>query len=101
MGDTAHSVYWNHNAAYHDWICRIAMEHGGAVLDVGCGEGLLAYRLAAVSAQVTGIDSDLAAVARARRRVHGLDNVAIQQTGFLEFDSEPESYDLVTFVASI
>src|SRR5438067_2124933 len=95
------AVYWNHNAAYHAWICRIAMEHGGAVLDVGCGEGLLAYRLAQVSAQVTGIDSDLAAVARARRRVHGLHNVTIQRTRFLEFDSEPESYDLVTFVASI
>src|SRR5947209_2633103 len=101
MGDTAHAVYWNHNAAYHDWICRIAMEHRGAVLDVGCGEGLLAYRLAPVSAQVTGIDPDGSAVVRAKRRVRGLHHVTIQETGFLEFDSEPDRYDLVTFVASI
>src|SRR5215831_20139529 len=48
--------YWNHHAAYHCWLLGIAADHRGDVLDVGCGEGLLALRLAPVSRSVTGID---------------------------------------------
>lgn len=49
--------YWNYNAAYHPWLVGIAAEHRGGVLDVGCGDGLLAQRLAAVSRSVTGIET--------------------------------------------
>jgi 2-polyprenyl-3-methyl-5-hydroxy-6-metoxy-1,4-benzoquinol methylase len=48
-----HREYWNHNAAYHRWLLAIAAEHCGDVLDVGCGDGLLAQRLAPVSRSVT------------------------------------------------
>ena len=40
-------AYWNRNAAYHPWLLAIAAEHRGDVLDVGCGDGLLAQRLKA------------------------------------------------------
>jgi 2-polyprenyl-3-methyl-5-hydroxy-6-metoxy-1,4-benzoquinol methylase len=56
--------YWNHNTAYHPWLVGIAAEHRGDVLDVGCGDGLLAQRLAPVSRSVTGIDPDPAAIGR-------------------------------------
>jgi 2-polyprenyl-3-methyl-5-hydroxy-6-metoxy-1,4-benzoquinol methylase len=46
--------YWNHNTAYHRWLINIAARHRGRVLDVGCCEGLLVQRLAAVSASVIG-----------------------------------------------
>jgi predicted RNA methylase len=36
------SDYWTHNTAYHPWLVGIAAEHRGDVLDVGCGDGLLA-----------------------------------------------------------
>ena len=42
-------AYWNHNSAYHDEIVAAATRQHGRVLDVGCGEGLLAERLAPVS----------------------------------------------------
>ena len=45
--------YWNHNTAYHSWLIDIAAQHRGDVLDVGCGDGLLAQRLAPVSRSVT------------------------------------------------
>jgi 2-polyprenyl-3-methyl-5-hydroxy-6-metoxy-1,4-benzoquinol methylase len=51
--------YWNHNAACHPWLVTVAAEHRGDVLDIGCGDGLLAQRIAAVSRSVTGIDPDL------------------------------------------
>jgi 2-polyprenyl-3-methyl-5-hydroxy-6-metoxy-1,4-benzoquinol methylase len=37
--------YWNHNTAYHPWLVFIAAEHHGDVLDIGCGDGLLAKRM--------------------------------------------------------
>ncbi|CED90975.1 hypothetical protein [Actinomyces succiniciruminis] len=47
--DTAHSNrYWNHNAAFHNELVADAARRGGRALDVGCGEGLLMERLAAV-----------------------------------------------------
>ncbi len=61
--------YWNHNTAYHPWLVSIAAEHRGDVLDVGCGDGLLAQRLAPVSRSVTGIDPDPAAIRRAADRL--------------------------------
>ena len=48
--------YWNHNSAYHPWLIPIAAQHCGDVLDVGCGEGLLAQRLAPVLRSVTAAD---------------------------------------------
>ena len=39
-----------------DWICSQAEVAGRAVLDIGCGGGILAEALAARGARVTGID---------------------------------------------
>ncbi len=77
------------------------MEHRGTVLDVGCGEGLLIQRLSSISASVTGIDPDNAAVARARSRISGLPNVTVEEAGFFEYGAKERSYDLETFVASL
>ncbi len=44
---------------------------GQAVLDVACGEGSLASKLAAAGARVTGFDAAPALVERARRKVRG------------------------------
>jgi len=95
------AAYWNHNAAYHGWIVRVASQHHGSVLDVGCGEGLLIERLASVSASVTGIDPDHGAIERARLRTSGLPNVKLEVAGFLEFRAQEASFDVVTFVASL
>ncbi|WP_341769406.1 class I SAM-dependent methyltransferase [Actinomyces bowdenii] len=61
--------YWNHNTAFHDEIVRDAARRGGRVLDVGCGDGLLLARLAPVTGERVGIDTDDAALARARARL--------------------------------
>jgi 2-polyprenyl-3-methyl-5-hydroxy-6-metoxy-1,4-benzoquinol methylase len=93
--------YWNHNTAYHPWVRAIAARHGGDVLDVGCGDGLLAARLAPVSHSVTGIDPDAAAVERARRRLADNPGVTVEHVDFLEFDPGDRRFDLITFVASL
>jgi 2-polyprenyl-3-methyl-5-hydroxy-6-metoxy-1,4-benzoquinol methylase len=93
--------YWNHNSAYHLWIVRLAAQHRGHALDVGCGEGLLVQRLATVSRWVTGIDPDSGAIARARRRTTGLTNVTMEEIDFIDFEANAGSFDVVTFVASL
>jgi 2-polyprenyl-3-methyl-5-hydroxy-6-metoxy-1,4-benzoquinol methylase len=93
--------YWNHNAAYHPWLVAIAARHGGDVLDVGCGDGLLAQRLAAVSRSVTGIDPDAAAIGRAADRLASHRHVTVSQADFEEYQPGAHRFDLITFVASL
>ncbi len=95
------SEYWNHNTAYHRWLTAIAAQHRGDVLDVGCGDGLLAQRLAPVSRSVVGIDSDPAAVGRARARLAGRPGVAVAEHAFEAYDPGDARFDLITFVATI
>jgi SAM-dependent methyltransferase len=101
MRTAAVGDYWNHNTAYHPWLVGIADKHRGDVLDVGCGDGLLAQRLAPVSRSVTGIEPDPATADRAVERITDLDDVHIARTSFEEFDPGTRRFDLVTFVASL
>ena len=102
MDDYAkHDDYWNHNTAYHPWLVDIASRHRGDVLDVGCGEGLLAARLAAVSRSVVGIDADPASVRRASQRLLAFGNASAELRRFEDIEQADSSFDLVTFVASL
>lgn len=106
MGQTLEDLqnvadYWNHNTAYHPWLVDIAARHHGDVLDVGCGEGLLVQRLAAVSHRVVGIDPDAGTVERARRRLQSIDNASVDRCDFQSFTAPGQSFDVITFLASI
>lgn len=93
--------YWNHNTAYHPWLLDIAARRRGDVLDVGCGDGLLAQRLAPLSRSVTAIDPDASTVQRANERVGSLHGVQIRESDFDAFDPGSQRFDLITFVASL
>jgi 2-polyprenyl-3-methyl-5-hydroxy-6-metoxy-1,4-benzoquinol methylase len=93
--------YWNHNTAYHPWLVGIACEHRGDVLDVGCGDGLLAQRLAPVSRSVTGIDPDPAAIGRAADRLASVRHVTVSRGDFRDYQPGAHRFDLITFVASL
>jgi SAM-dependent methyltransferase len=73
----ARAPYWNHNVHYQPVILGAVPPRCSAALDVGCGDGLLACRLAERCTEVTGIDQDerMIALARARadaqRQAHG------------------------------
>ena len=47
MGEAPAGEYWNHNVHYLPVILAAVPPGCGAALDVGCGDGLLARRLAA------------------------------------------------------
>lgn len=93
-------TYWNHNTVFHGELVADAARRGGRALDVGCGEGLLAARLARVCDEVLGIDTDAAALGAARLRLEGIGTARVQQTDVLGPDAEALGvFDTVTCVA--
>jgi SAM-dependent methyltransferase len=100
-GHEVRDDYWNHNTAYHSWLLDIASQRCGDVLDVGCGDGLLAQRLAPLSRTVTAIDPDPAAIGRAQRRVGLLPGIQVTEAALDTFSPGSRRFDLITFVASL
>ncbi|WP_067836751.1 class I SAM-dependent methyltransferase [Nocardia lijiangensis] len=86
--------YWNHNTHYHPWLLATAPSSARTALDVGCGDGLLAGKLAAHCREVVGIDADAAALAQAS----GADGVRFEHADFRDF---PGTFDYVTAVATL
>lgn len=65
--------YWNSNVAHHPLVLDAVPAGCRSALDVGCGDGLLAMKLAERAPRVVGIDLDAGMVEQARRRVGGED----------------------------
>lgn len=93
-------IYWNHNTAYHKWIISQVKEQD-KVLDVGCGEGLLVYRLAQKCKEVMGIDTHIPSIEKSKKRIEGLENASVIPVEFEDFDGEQNYFDAIVFVASI
>ena len=92
---------WNHNEHFHGWILRNLPARRQAAVDIGCGTGVLAAKLAPLFAHVTGIDADAGMATAAKARLAQEPRVTIRRCGFAEFvaaagDSEA---DLITMVA--
>jgi 2-polyprenyl-3-methyl-5-hydroxy-6-metoxy-1,4-benzoquinol methylase len=58
---------WNHNIHYYPLILAAVPAGCQRVLDVGCGEGMLARELADLVPSVSGIDADANSIDLARR----------------------------------
>lgn len=81
---------------------RIDPVRGLRVLDVGCGDGVLATRLAQDGAQVTGLDAsaDMIAAARSRAKAAGVDVDLVEgDAGNLPFPGG--HFDRVVSVATL
>jgi ubiquinone/menaquinone biosynthesis C-methylase UbiE len=90
--------YWNHNVHYQPVILNAVPDGCGAALEVGCGDGLLARRLADKAAEVTAIDRDAEMITRARQRTAAVEDtsgtrVRFVQADFLAYPVEAASYD--------
>ncbi len=77
---------------------RFVLEHcpRGTALDVGCGTGALAARLAAAGYEMTGVDPSEGMLEVLRRRTHGVR--AVQGSG-TALPFEGDSFDVVMCVA--
>jgi ubiquinone/menaquinone biosynthesis C-methylase UbiE len=89
----ARSGYWNHNVHYQPVILSAVPPGCRTALDVGCGDGLLAGRLAARCAKVTAIDRDPPMIARARAQHPS--GITFIEADFLAYPLETASFDFV------
>jgi 2-polyprenyl-3-methyl-5-hydroxy-6-metoxy-1,4-benzoquinol methylase len=92
---------WNHNEHFHGWIMRNLPARRRVAVDIGCGTGVLAGKLAPHFVRVTGIEAMRAWQPPASARLAHDRGVAIRRCGFEEFaaaagDGEA---DLITMVA--
>ncbi|MEU9447880.1 methyltransferase domain-containing protein [Streptomyces sp. NPDC048277] len=93
-------TYWNHNVHYHPLVLDAVPDGCRAALDVGCGDGLLATRLAARAESVTGVDRSAEMIRLAGKRDAG--NVTFLEADYLDAAHLDEgSYDFVSAVAVI
>jgi 2-polyprenyl-3-methyl-5-hydroxy-6-metoxy-1,4-benzoquinol methylase len=91
---------WNHNIEYHRVIHAALDPNLASVLDVGCGDGLLAAELARRGASVTAIDRDAASIERARDSASDA-GVEFVVGDFLADPFAPASFDAVVSVAAV
>jgi 2-polyprenyl-6-hydroxyphenyl methylase / 3-demethylubiquinone-9 3-methyltransferase len=82
-----------------EWIDSLASLPGKAVLDIGCGGGILAEAMARRAAQVTGIDlaSKPLGVARLHALETGVENIEYVEVSAEDLAEErPAAFDVVT-----
>jgi ubiquinone/menaquinone biosynthesis C-methylase UbiE len=90
--------YWNHNVHYQPVILNAVPPGCRTALDVGCGDGLLAARLAERCANVTGIDRNQPMIATARAqetRAQHPSRITFIEADFLAYPLETASFDFV------
>lgn len=92
---------WNHNDHFHGWILRNLPARRQLAVDVGCGSGVLAAKLASRFARVTGIDANEGMAAAASARLAGQPHVTVLRSRFDEFAAAADEgeADLITMVA--
>jgi 2-polyprenyl-3-methyl-5-hydroxy-6-metoxy-1,4-benzoquinol methylase len=88
------SARWNHNIHYHPLILDALPVNCGHVLDVGCGDGILAQQLSDLVGHVTGIDKD-ASVIKLARQATDASNVSFVIGDFLAFEFEDGPFDAI------
>jgi trans-aconitate methyltransferase len=84
---------WSHNSWYHRLLLSQVPDGAHRVLDVGCGAGTLARKLAGSVPHVDGIDLSPAMIEAAGRDAPP--NVTFDVGDALTFDPAPRSYDAV------
>ncbi len=101
MRRTDENPYWNTNVARHPDILRAVPEGCGDALDVGCGDGLLARKLAKSAKRVTGVDSSAVMIARARELAADRPEPTFIEGDFLTVDLPAAGFDFICSVTAI
>jgi len=90
---------WDHNAYYHRLLLRQMPQPCRRVLDVGCGAGAFAARLAQRSEQVDALDRSAKMIEEAKRRTPG--NVNCVLADVLTDPLPGKGYDAVFSISAL
>ncbi|MBD1874261.1 class I SAM-dependent methyltransferase [Nodosilinea sp. FACHB-131] len=91
---------WDHNTHYHRYLLHQIPSRVDRSLDVGCGLGLFAKKLAERSNLVDALDTDEAVLAAAAS-LNFAANIAYAKGDFLTADLPETAYDVIVAIASL
>lgn len=89
---------WNHNNHYHNLLLSAVPSRCMRALDVGCGLGTFARRLALCSSHVDAVDQDANIICQARNLSLAVSNIRYIEADFMCWPAE-EGYDFVSMIA--
>lgn len=92
---------WNHNIHYHDLVVRSVPPRSRRALDVGCGTGLLARRLAEHCEEVVAIDVDDSVISRARTASPANHGITFVEGDVMTHPFLNDSFDFIAAVAAL
>ena len=92
---------WNHNIHYYDLVLSAAGPGCRCVLDVGCGQGLLARRLAQRCHEVIAIDIDREVISHARSCESSDARIRFVHGDVMTYPFPDASFDLIAAVATL
>jgi len=92
---------WNHNNHYHDFLLAHVPPNAISSLDVGCGSGEFARRLAIYCRAVDAVDPDLQAITNGRNMSTSYSNLTFYCASLKDYSSSPSNYDFVSVIASL
>ena len=91
---------WNHNNHFHSYLLSQLPRKVNRALDIGCGLGFFAKKLAKHSKFVDALDADKLILEEASN-CNGAPNICYVQADFLEADLPEESYEVIVSIASL
>ncbi len=90
-----------HNDHYHNFLLRQLPTHCHLSLDIGCGTGSFARRLAERSQHVLALDLSPEMVRIARERSASFSNIDFQCADVLKLPLDAESFDCIATIATL
>lgn len=92
---------WNHNSHYHDFLLGQLPPRITSALDVGCGTGSFARRLASRADHVLGLDLSPVMVERAGQQSGDCPNITYQVADIMAADLPLAGYDCIASIATL
>lgn len=92
---------WNHNNHYHDWLLRHMSTHCAAALEVGCGKGTFARRLAQRADQVLALDLSPEMLRLARASSTDSPNIDYVQADVMVYPLPADHFDCIASIATL
>ncbi|OBG22811.1 class I SAM-dependent methyltransferase [Mycobacterium sp. 852002-51057_SCH5723018] len=93
------TLNWDHNAYYQRLLCKQLPTSCGRVLDVGCGAGAFAARLAGRAERVDAVDESAAMIEAARRRAPA--NVNCVHADVMKLSLPEGHYDAIVSITAL
>lgn len=93
------ALWWSHNDHYHDLLLLQVPAGATRALDVGCGTGAFARRLAGRIDRVDAIDRSSGTLAIARERSSGMRNIGFVDADLFDFDGHEQGYHFISLIA--